>query len=296
MTARARLLIVLCAVALLAVAAAPAPARMAAGTGTGTSVDRRVLRLVDDSRRAHFRNGASAPRVLVTDVRYPAQGQAPFPLLVFGHGFGLSPVVYTRLLDTWARAGYVVAAPAFPVERTDAPGGPDESDLVNEPGDISFVITRLTARAGPLNGLVDPTRIAVAGHSDGAVAALAAAYDRRFRDPRIDAAIVLSGAALPGFVSAPSGSPPLLAVQGTRDPINPPGVTARYFRRMRRPKFLLWLLGAGHLPPYTTASRWVSVVEAATTSFLDHYLQHAPLRSLLVAGTKPGTARISSSG
>ena len=59
----------------------------------------------------------------------------------------------------------MVAAPVFPLESADAPGGPDESDLVNEPGDISFVISQLLAASaapgGALSGLIDPGRIAV---------------------------------------------------------------------------------------------------------------------------------------
>jgi pimeloyl-ACP methyl ester carboxylesterase len=182
----------------------------------------------------------------------------------------------------------------LPLERPSAPAGPDQSDLVNEPGDISFVISRLTAPASPLRRLLDPNRIAVVGHSDGAVAALAAAYDRRFRDSRIDAAMILSGAAPRGFTSAPAGSRPLLAVQGTLDPINAPSVTADYYRHMRRPKFLLWLLGAFHLPPYTTDDRWARVVERATTAFLNHCLRGAPIRRLIAAGNDAGVARITS--
>jgi dienelactone hydrolase len=252
----------------------------------------RLLRLVDRSRQAHFRNGTSGPRVLATEVRYPAVGRGPFPLLVFAHGFDETPDVYVRMLDTWARAGYVVAAPVFPVESAGAPGGADEGDLGNEPADLSFVISRLTARASPLRHLVDAAKIAVAGQSDGAEAALSVAYDRRFRDPRIDAAIVLSGAALPGFSQPSPPSPPLLAVQGTLDPFNSPGTTAYYFRLMRRPKFLLWLLGASHLEPYTTNDRWAPVVRAATTSFLDHYLRGAPRRRFIDAATKQGVARL----
>jgi dienelactone hydrolase len=264
------------------------------GASTAPFVRVRVLQLVDHSRRAHFRNGTSAPRALPTYVRYPTRGRAPLPLIVFAHGFALRPSVYARLLDTWARAGYVVAAPVFPVERPSAPGGPDQSDLLNEPADISFVISRLTAPTGPLRGLVDPKRVVLAGHSDGAVAALAAAYDRRFRDPRIDAAMILSGAAPRGFTSAPAGSPPLLAVQGTLDRINAPSVTADYYRLIRRPKFLLWLLRASHLPPYTTDDRWAAVVERATTAFLDHYVRGAPLRRLIAAGREAGVARTTS--
>jgi len=281
------------AILLLAVFAA-AWATAAAVSAPPARVQIRVLRLVDYSRRAHFRNGAAGPRVLVTYVRYSARGHAPFPLVVFGHGFALAPQIYALLLDAWARAGYVVATPVFPVENANAPGGPDQSDLRNEPGDISFVISRLIGPTSPLGSLVDPKKIAVAGQSDGAVAALSVAYDRRFLDRRIDAAVILSGAVLGGFTQPPPGSPPLLAVQGTRDPINGPSATTDYYRLMRQPKFLLWLLGATHLPPYTTSDRWAVVVDRATTAFLDHYLRGAPLRPLLAAGTQSGIARITS--
>ena len=283
----------LAAVACSAVAAAAALTGPAHGR-PAQATRLRVLRLVDHSRVAHFRNGVTTHRVLVTFVRYPARAQRPLPLIVFAHGFALTPATYATLLDAWARAGYVVAAPAFPVERANAPGGPSESDLVNEPGDLRFVVSRLTDRAGPLRGLIDPTKVAVAGQSDGAVAAFSAAYDHRFRDRRIGAAIIMSGAALPGFTRAPAGSPPLLAVQGTADPINQPNVTAGYYRLMRRPKFLLWLLGASHLPPYTTDDPWAGVVDRTTIAFLDHYLQGRALRPIVADGTRRGLARLMS--
>jgi dienelactone hydrolase len=276
----------------LAVLALAGFAATARGAGKLTDVRLREFRFVDHSRRAHFRDGTSRPRILVTDVRYPTQGRGPFPLIVFAHGFALTPLTYARLLDTWARAGYIVAAPIFPVENANAPGGPDESDLENQPRDMSFVISRLVAPTSPIRELVDARKIAVAGHSDGAETSLTVAYDRRFRDRRIDAAIVLSGAALPGFTTPPAGSPPLLAVQGTSDPTNVPAMTASYYRWMHRPKFLLWLLGATHLAPYTTSDRWLTVVERTTTIFLDHFLRGAPLQPLIAAGTRAGTARI----
>jgi dienelactone hydrolase len=292
-TLRAGLLWATCAAVVLLVASVLL-AGTSAAAGPSPLVQLRVLRFVDRSRRAQFRNGTSGPRVLVTEVRYPTRGHAPFPLIVFAHGFAETPDVYAGMLDTWVRAGYVVAAPIFPVENANAPGGPDESDLGNEPGDLSFVISRVTAPASPVRRLIDSRRIVVAGQSDGAEAALAAAYDRRFRDRRIDAAIILSGAAFAGFSQPPPGSPPLLAVQGTSDPLNAPGTTAYYFSLMRRPKFLLWLLGATHLEPYTTNDRWAPVIGRATTAFLDHYLRGAPLRPLIDAGTQAGVARITS--
>ncbi len=78
-----------------------------------------------------------------TVIRYPTRATGPLPLIVFGHGFAVTPAYYFRLLRAWARAGYVVAAPVFPLENANAPGGPNESDLVNQPRDMSFVITSM---------------------------------------------------------------------------------------------------------------------------------------------------------
>lgn len=249
----------------------------------------RVFHFVDRTRTIRLPNGVRVPRLLVTVVRYPA-GRGPHPLVVFAHGFALTPAVYSRLLRAWAEAGFVVAAPVFPLENANAPGGPTESDLVNEPRDIGIVIDRLLG--GALSREIDPSKIAVAGHSDGAEAALAAAYDERFRDRRIRAAIIMSGASLPGMGPFPRHGPPLLAVQGTADTINNPGTTAAYFRRARRPKFLLWLLGASHLPPYTDEEPQLGIVERSTVAFLDAYLDGRPLRLFETAARRAALTRL----
>jgi predicted dienelactone hydrolase len=217
-------------------------------------------------------------------------------LIVFAHGFALLPSAYTRLLDAWAQAGYVVAAPIFPLTNADAPGGPNESDLINQPHDVSFVISRLIALSaqphGVLAGKIDPTRIAVAGQSDGGVTALAVAYDQRFRDPRLRAAIVMSGARLGGMGAFPERGPPLLAMQGTADTFNAPATTEAYFSLAHRPKFLVWLLGAEHLPPYTTEQPQLGVVERVTLTFLGHYLLGRPLTMFLDVARQPGITRL----
>ena len=198
------------------------------------TVAERVLTFVDRSRLIRLPGRRPEPRRLVTVVRYPAHAAGPFPLVVFGHGFAVTPAIYFRLLRAWAQAGYVVAAPVFPLGNAHAPGGPDEADIVNQPRDMSFVITRLLAagarRRGPLAGLIDPNRVAVSGQSDGGE--IAVAYDRHYLDRRVRAAIILSGAEIPGVggFDFPSGSPPLLATQGTADTINQPRFTYAFFR------------------------------------------------------------------
>ncbi|MGZ6617564.1 MAG: alpha/beta hydrolase family protein, partial [Solirubrobacteraceae bacterium] len=223
-----------------------------------------VLRFTDRGRRVSYPGHGRPPRTLVTVIRYPAAGpasrvdvpgappartNAPFPLIVFAHGFNITPEPYRRLLESWARAGYVVAAPIFPLTNANAPGGPNESDLINQPRDMSFVISRMlaaSAGSGVLSGLVNQRQVAVAGQSDGGSTALATAYNRNFFDRRVRGAMILSGARIPGVdgYDFPAPAPPLLAAQGTADTTNAPASTYHYFRLAPHPKFLLSLLGA----------------------------------------------------
>jgi dienelactone hydrolase len=323
-TLAAVIVLVFVNVALVAVARAqlrPPPVR-ARGVSTGgqappaalPAVGLRVLRFVDRSRPIRRKGGRSEPRTLVTYVRYPALGapgatdvpdampassDGPYPLIVFGHGFAVTPRPYARLLQSWARAGYVVAAPVFPLGSAGAPGGPDEADVINQPSDVSFVISSMLALslpgAGPLANLVDPTQVAVAGHSDGAETALAVAYSRRFRDRRVGAAVILSGAEMGGVGGYSfTNGPPLLAAQGTDDTFNDPKYTLAYFKRARRPKFLLRLIGAGHLPPYSYQQPQLAVVERVTIAFLNTYLKRRPgsLRQMISLGAVAGTSSL----
>jgi dienelactone hydrolase len=237
-----------------------------------------VLHLVDTSRKIRLPGGRRVARPVTTYLWYPpaADGNGPWPLVVFGHGFATTPFLYRRLLRAWAAAGYLVAAPVFALENADAPGGPDENDIVNQPRDMSFLITQLLAASAspesPLYGLVYRARIAVAGQSDGAVTAFATAYERPWHDRRVRAAVTLSGAELGRHVPLVSHAPPLLAVQGTADRINPPMYTLDLFHAVGRPKFLLLLHRAGHLGPYTVPGPRLAAVEHVSIAFLDHYL------------------------
>jgi len=273
-----------------------------------------TLHLVEPNRTATLRDGQVIPRELTTFVRYPAAGRpedgrdlpgappaaGPFPLIVFGHGFDISPNFYAGLLRYWTSRGFVVAAPEFPLEKPNAPGGgPDEDDLPNQPGDMTFLITKLLAMSaaanGPLSGLINSGQIAVAGQSDGGDTALAVAYDPPYRDPLVRAAVILSGAEipmLPAYTIAPGG-PPLLATQGTADNINPPSATYQFYDPAPPPKFLLLLLGAGHLPPYSSDQAALSVVERVSTDFLRYYLQgKGTLSAMEHAGQVPGVASL----
>jgi dienelactone hydrolase len=195
----------------------------------------------------------------------------------------------------------VVAAPVFPLANPGAPGGPTEADLPNQPADMRFVISQLLsasrAPAGVLSGLITTREIAVAGQSDGGDTALAVAYDPRLRDARVRAAVILSGGEIPNlsaFTIKPGG-PPLFAAQGTADPINLPSATAAFYGPAPAPKYLLELLGASHLPPYSTQEPQLGIVERVTVAFLDGALKHGAraLARMRAAGNVPGTAALS---
>jgi hypothetical protein len=64
-----------------------------------------VETFVDPSRTIARRGRRPTPRRLVTVVRYPEGTIGPVGLVVFGHGYAVTPAYYFRLLRTWAAAG-----------------------------------------------------------------------------------------------------------------------------------------------------------------------------------------------
>jgi dienelactone hydrolase len=233
----------------------------------------------------HSASGA-AFRALPTTVRFPVVGSGstapagrPFPLVVFSQGFDESAQAYAGLLDAWTRAGYVVAAPTYPFTDPSSGAELNENDIVNHPRDLRFVITSLKwlARnpASPLHRVLDPTRVAIAGQSDGGDVTLAVAVNSCCRDPAVRAAIILSGAELASFGGTyySASSVPLLVTQGSEDTINPPACSAQLYDSAPQPKYYLDIFGAEHLPPYVAPGPIRAGVERTTIAFLNAYLK-----------------------
>lgn len=248
-------------------------------TGVGTV----VLDLVDRSRPTVSHGRLVAPtRALTTEVWYPRGLVGPRPLIVFAHGFqvGLGP--YRRACNAWAERGFVVAAPTFPLaDQAVAGANLDEADVANQPADVRFVITQVLAAAessgSALSGIVDPARIAVVGHSDGAETALLVGYGSSERDPRVGA--VVADAANPLDVQPPTakvrGSAPLLLVLGDQDRTVPIQDGLRLTDQLRVAGWLLVLHGADHLSPIAGPSAWTAVLDRTTADFLTGALQGA---------------------
>jgi dienelactone hydrolase len=143
----------------------------------------------------------------VSDAR-PAGRQHSLPLVVLSPGFTNSRGTLTALAEDLASHGYVVAgidhtyeshATAFPDGRVttylarEAPRRDRKEEVAaGRAADVCFVLDELTGAdpAWPGARLIDPSRMAMAGHSAGGAAAIAA----MLADSRIRAGIDMDGA------------------------------------------------------------------------------------------------------
>lgn len=220
-----------------------------------------------DVRTVVFQRGE---RRLETTIVAPT-GPGPFPIVLFGHGLGGLPPFYGELLQTWARAGFVVAAPAFP--GTHLGVEIQTRDVLNQPADMSAVLDGLLALdpADPLRMRLDPERVAVAGHSAGAITAYGLFTDggKEGRDTRFAAGILLAGNSL-GMGQRFSGRPaPMLFIHAQSDPVVPASTGRSAYRAVPWPKAFLTLPGSEHVAPYLSpVDTHFATVTAATTDFL----------------------------
>ncbi len=205
-------------------------------------------------------------RPLTVTVRYPTAGMPseeeipdapafePAPLILFAHGFDISSQRYSLLLHDLAASGFVVAAPEFPMSSTVFDGAPDEYELPEQVKDLSFLITAMTGSDAPpaLAGIIAPGSVGLVGHSDGAVTVLLAAYAPRYADRRVASVVAISG----GFDTFggewfTTSDPPLLAIHGEYDEINPFESSEMLVGNDPGPAMLVGVEGASHLGAVT---------------------------------------------
>lgn len=207
----------------------------------------------------------------------PAAGA--FPLVVFAHGWNGQGSSFVPLAEQWARAGYVVALPTFPLSRN---GIGASDDYVNQPGDISFVIDTLTGEDDgigpddPLVGAVDGERIAVGGHSLGSATVFRAAYNACCVDPRIDVTVTVAGGPIdiaePGYEDQPST--PMLLAHGAADPGVPVAVSDAMVDFVQAPVTYLRFTDGDHTSVFVGDEG--ELFSAAVVAFLDARLRDDP--------------------
>jgi predicted dienelactone hydrolase len=227
-----------------------------------------TMELVDTSRptEAYGTYEGADQRILPTEVWYPAEASVaspeardaeidsdggPYPLIVFSHGFTSSrrqSVTYTQHL---ASHGYVVVAPDFPVTNGGAPDGPYFLGVVNQPGDVSFLIDQFLAfneePGNQFEGAIDPEMIGATGHSMGAFTTETVVWGQA-RDERVDAGLAISGT---GCFLNPEDigdtSVPMMLLTGSNDLIVPaPGNRVAY-DMANPPRYWVQIGGANHI-------------------------------------------------
>jgi dienelactone hydrolase len=279
-------------------AAAPAKAARPTVARIGTYAVGVMSKTFVDTTRPTDANG-SAPalptRTLLTAIYYPAEGapsdkpvenarldreHRPYPLILFTHGLYARGVYYEDILKAWVSAGYVVAAPDFPLSNANTPGGVNFgtgiADAKNQPADASFVINEVL-KDKQLAEIVDPKRIGASGHSLGGITTYGLTYSACCRDKRVKAAVPMSG--FGGLVEPVeqyfrNGATPLLALHGNSDGTVPIRDDINTFARARPPKFLLTFLGAGHVSPFLGGDNpQVVTLKKSTVDFWNRYLK-----------------------
>ncbi len=262
-------------------------------------------------------------------IRYPENAAGPRPVMVFSHGLGGNREGLARLSSFLAGHGYVVVhvqhkgsdSAIWKGVRPDLQSADrgallrlasDPEVILNRLADIPFAMEQLAdmARAGDLAGRMDLDRVAMSGHSFGAVTTQAVAGQ-----------VFANGASMPagGFrafiAMSPSGdrdgndaaafarvSQPFLMMTGTEDSfaLNPSVGSAQDRLRPYHalpegvPAVLVNLTGGDHFVfsgsiltdgPRPGDVRHHQIVDAAVLAFLDAWLlEDARAREWLVTG------------
>lgn len=264
-------------------------------------VSTRTLDLTDTSRVTDedpTKAGGDTPgRHLPTTIWYPTTGEGPFPVVAFSHGVLSTASTYDELLSAWASAGFVVVGPTFPLTNHDVETV--YADILNQPADVSFVLTAAlalgTTAGDDLEGRIDATHVAAAGHSGGAVTTIGL-LNTCCADTRITAAIVMAGT-LTGFGSSfTTPGVPTLFEHGTADDTVPFSEGEAAYQAHPGPKAFVSLLGGVHPGPYNDKPKdtHFSTVLATTTDFLRWSLSGdtEALAAMQAAADKSGVAEL----
>jgi predicted dienelactone hydrolase len=150
-----------------------------------------------------------------------------------------------------ASHGYIVAAANFPLTHFGTAGGPQFTDVINQPGDVSFIIDSLLAGSDTAGnrfaGCIDPERIGAVGLSLGGLTTALLAFHPEFRDPRIQAAVAIAGpVALLGKDFFSHSSTPFMMMAADIDAMVDYQQNAAQFREWVPDATLVTLHGGSH--------------------------------------------------
>ena len=160
----------------------------------------------------------SDTRKLVTEIWYPSDdvswtisgknapftaSPGPFPLIIYSHGIMSERREAAYLARYLATQGVVVVAFTAPATSLYNAVNLNYGDIVNLPGDVSFLIDEILKRnsdpSSPFYAKIDEACIGAAGTSLGAGVSLMAGFKSDLRDPRLSLVVTFAAGALTIF-------------------------------------------------------------------------------------------------
>jgi len=249
----------------------------ASAPSTPSAAVSRSERTWTDTTRPTAHNGSfsGAPtRTLRTLIWQPAT-TAALPLFVMAHGFGGLPEKFDAMARTIAGAGFVVAAPAFPLTNENAPGSYIHAlqDVAYQPADVSFVIDQLLlandTADDALHGRIIADDIAVLGHSLGGTTTIALTRKDCCRDPRVHASMLFAAGPIDlftGFFGTDSiaAGPPTLVLHGSADKTVTYASSQLLYSEIDPPKVFVGITGADHSDAIEAPSAPLTSVQLAS--------------------------------
>jgi dienelactone hydrolase len=184
----------------------------------------------------------------VVDAPFDASG-GPYPIVLFSHGSCGYPLQSIFLMPLLAARGYVVVAPPHPpntfFDGLAVCGAPSTlvQAAIERPQDMMFVLDEMIAEnddpASPFFGALDPTRVAMTGHSFGGFTTYLVAS----ADPRIDVAVPMA----PAVPNSQAGlTIPSLTILGAIDSVVNNQRPRDVFAVSDPPRYLVEIRNAGH--------------------------------------------------
>lgn len=250
-----------------------------ASTACGLAAPRAGTPVTADVARAVFEVRASGTDLVPTTVLYPAHADGtprpgPHPAVVFIQGGFVATGRYEWLAEQLAQRGFVVALPE------------NLLGLAFFSVDFGQAARRLLAEPPPgslLEGLVDPARVAVAGHSLGSVVATKLALSGGFAAVALQAGYP-DGADVPRL---PGLGVPSLSLAGAGDCQAKEAPVREGWARLPGPSALVVLEGVSHFqftrddaedvrrgcPPAAALGDAHARIVQAMTAFLDDALR-----------------------
>jgi dipeptidyl aminopeptidase/acylaminoacyl peptidase len=196
-------------------------------------------------------------QILRLDLYRPTGDTAtrrPLAIFVHGGGFSRGDKTARHIVDqatVFAQRGYVTASINYRLSNRGCSDGPSpecQAAIVQAREDAQAAVAFLRSRATTFG--IDPTRVAMAGSSAGAITAVNVAFSSASTPASsVRAAASLSGASR--LTPANPGDAPILLLHGTADPVVPyrwAQDTVTKATSSTIPAVLVSWAGAGHVP------------------------------------------------